>query len=326
MKNKASSTNEIYRITLGITLCMILGKLLGLHSPVYLALYPIIVMTKCKDYSWRGLFNILFPSFLAAYGALVLIEVFHEHPMIIWSISLLFFDRMRCYANTPIKLNRIVMPLFNWLLIIIFSQQDRMDMSLPIREIVISMVITAIIAKILILIFPSTESTKSPKFKEKIVTYQHRVVSTGLIGIGLAFLMIVDLVSATFCMVPVIAAATQFNKEAFKDMVYRRFITQIGGCAIALIFTVLMSGHQHIIILYALALGLLVFILATWMVNSQGAYRVLHADAILATMLPIQLYLGSTTFGFENTYLRAWELACTFAILYILHQLRTSRE
>ncbi|MDX2322237.1 MAG: DUF2955 domain-containing protein [Moritella sp.] len=323
---KKPHTNEVLRVTFTITLCMLAGKLLDLNSAVYLALYPTILMTKGKDYSWQGIFKIFFPTFIAASCALLVCQVFHEHPFVVWTISLIFIDQMRCRADNPIKLGGMIMPTFNWILIVVFSQLDSFDMPMRVREILISMLITAVIAKIMVMLFPINKSRKAPVFKPQAVTYQHRVVTTGLIGSGLAFLMIADLISATFCMVPVIAAATQFSRDKFKDVVDLRFLTQIGGCALAAIFTLLMAGHQETIIFYGFGLGCLVFVLAKWMATSQGPSRDIHADALLATMLPIQLYMGNTSFGLENTYLRAWELTVTLSILFALHQLTRSRD
>lgn len=323
---KNPHSNEILRVTLTITLCMLAGKLLDLNSTVYLALYPTIVMTKGKDYSWQGIFTIFFPTFLAAFCALLVSQVFHEHPFVVWTISLIFFDLMRRRADTPIKLGGMIMPTFNWILIVVFSQAGSRDMSLQVREILISMVITAVMAKIMVTLFPTKKGGKPPVFTSQIVSYQHRFVATGLIGSGLAFLMIVDLLSATFCMVPVIAAATQFNRDKFRDIIGLRFITQVGGCALAVVFTLAMAGHQDSISFYALGLGSLVFVIAKWMATSQGPSRDMHADALLGAMLPIQLYMGSTTFGLENTYLRAWELTVTLGILFALHQLTQSRD
>ncbi len=323
---KHPHTNEVLRVTLTITLCMLAGKLLDLNSAVYLALYPTIVMTKGKDFSWQGIFKILFPTLLAASCALLISQVFHEHPFVVWTISLIFFDQMRRRADTPIKLAGMLMPTFNWILIVAFSQAGNRDMTLQVREILISMVITAVIAKIMVAIFPTKKGGKPPVFKPQTVTYQHRFVATGLIGTGLAFLMIVDLLSATFCMVPVIAAATQFSRDKFREIVGLRFITQVGGCTLAVIFTLAMVGHQDTISFYALGLGSLVFVLAKWMATSQGPSRDMHADALLGTVVPIQLYMGSTTFGLENIYLRAWELTITLSILFVLHQLTRSRD
>ncbi|OLQ75707.1 hypothetical protein BIT28_02600 [Photobacterium proteolyticum] len=322
---KNAHTNETLRVTFTITLCMLAGKLLQLDSPVYLALYPTIVMTKGKDYSWLGLFNTFLPTLLAASCALLVSEVFHDHPFIIWTISLIFFDWMRRRANTPAKLGAMLMPTFNWILIIVFSQHTVSDMPMRIHEILISMAVTTVVTKAMVYLFPQEKRGKPPAFKAQSVSYQHRFVSMGLIGTGVAFLMMVDLISATFCMVPVIAAATQFSRDKFREVVERRFITQVGGCALAVVFAFVMAGHQSTVGFYALGLGCLVFLLANWMATAQGPSRDIHADALLATMLPIQLYMGNTSLGLESTYLRAWELTVTLGILFILHQLTRSQ-
>lgn len=318
--------NEALRVTFTITLCMLAGKLLHLNSAVYLALYPTIVITKCKDYSWSGLCKTLFPTFLAASCALLVSEVFQDHPFIIWTISLIFFDQMRRRADTPPKLGGMIMPTFNWILIIVFTQHTTMDMPMRIHEILISMAITIVVTKAIVALFPKEKGGKPPAFTAQAVTYQHRLVSLGLIGSGVAFLMIADLISATFCMVPVIAAATQFSRDKFQEIIERRFITQVGGCALAAVFIAVMAGHQQAISFYALGLGGLVFMLANWMASSQGPARDLHGDALLATMLPIQLYMGNITFGLEDTFLRGWELTGTFAILFFLYRLTCSRD
>ncbi len=98
-----SERNEALRVALTVTICMVLGKLLNLDSPVYLALYPTIIMTKNKDYSWLGLLRTLLPTLLAASAALVVTEVFSQHPFVVWTISLFFFDFMRRRATTPPK-------------------------------------------------------------------------------------------------------------------------------------------------------------------------------------------------------------------------------
>jgi hypothetical protein len=321
----STSTNEALRIAFTITICMLAGKLLDLNSAVYLALYPSIVMTKAKDYSFKGLVKLFLPTFLAASTALLVVEVFQDHPFIVWTISLIFIDQLRRRANTPAKLGGMLMPTFNWILVVVFAQTTTMDMPDRIREILLSMIITIIVTKAMVWIFPMKKSNKPPVFTPQDVTYQNRLVSMGLIGSGLGFLMIVDLISATFCMVPVIAAATQFSRSKFIDVVERRFITQVGGCAVAAIFTLFMAGHQNIIGYYALGLGLTVFIIAKLMTTSEGVSKDIHGDALLATMLPIQLYMGNNTLGLESTFLRAWELTVTLGILFIVHQLTKSR-
>jgi hypothetical protein len=55
----------------------VLRRLWSFDSPVYLTLYPTIIMTKNKDDSWFGLIRTLLPALLAAIAALVVTEVFY---------------------------------------------------------------------------------------------------------------------------------------------------------------------------------------------------------------------------------------------------------
>ncbi|MEZ9777791.1 DUF2955 domain-containing protein [Vibrio sp. 10N.261.54.A5] len=313
-----SQRNEALRVALTVTICMVLGKLLNLDSPVYLALYPTIIMTKNKDYSWLGLIRTLAPTLLAASTALVVTEVFSQHPFVVWTISLFFFDFMRRRATTPAKKGKMLMPTFNWILIVVFAQHTTMDMPMRIHEILVSMLITMVVAKTMVVLFPVEQGNKPPVFKEQPVTFESRAISLALIGLGLAFLMIVDIISAMFCMVPVIAAATQTTHKSFIDVVDRRFQTQVGGCAFAVVFTLLMAGHQSTFGYYTIVLGLFAFMITASMAKAKGSARDIHADALLATMLPIQLYMTSSNLGLESTFLRAWELTVTLFVLWAL--------
>ncbi|RJX66217.1 DUF2955 domain-containing protein [Vibrio sinensis] len=316
-----SQRNEALRMALTITLCMLIGKLFDFQSPVYFALYPTLIMTKGKDYSWRGFAKTFMPTFIAASIALVISEVFSEHPFVIWTISLLFFDFMRRRATNPAKQGAMLMPTFNWILIVIFSQHTTMDMPTRLHEILIAMVITTFVAKSMIWLFPVKPAGKPRQMIDMPVSFENRYISLALIGGGVAALMIVDLISATFCLVPVIAAAIQTTRTGFLNVVNQRFQTQVGGCAIAIIFSVIMANHQSNIGFYTLGLGLLSFTISAVMAKSQGIARDTHADALLATMLPIQLYITSHQIGLESTFLRAWELSVTLFILWGLYHL-----
>ena len=320
-----SQRNEALRIALTVTICMLLGQVLNLDSPVYLALYPTIIMTKNKDYSWSGLVRTLLPTLVAASCALLVTEIFSQHPFVVWSISLFFFDFMRRRASNPIKKGQMLMPTFNWILIVVFAQHTTIDMPMRIHEIVLSMLITIVVAKAMVALFPVTQAGKPPAFNDEHVTFQSRATSLALIGTGVGFLMIVDIISATFCLVPVIAAATQTTQHEFVAVVRKRFITQVGGCALAVLFTLTMAGHQSNLGYYAIMLGLLTFLISASMAKAIGPARDTHADALLATMLPIQLYITVNEMGLESTFLRAWELTVTLFILYSVHVLTSTK-
>lgn len=93
--NNIINNKDALRVALTVTVCMMLGKLLHLNSPVYLALYPAIVMTKVKDQSWKGLIKTFIPALAAATLAIITTEIFRDHPFIIWTISILLFDTLR---------------------------------------------------------------------------------------------------------------------------------------------------------------------------------------------------------------------------------------
>jgi hypothetical protein len=316
---------EALRIALTITICMILGKVLNFNFAVYLAFYPAVLVTKSKDYSWKGMFVTLAPTFVAATVAVLVNDLFQDHPFIIWTISLIFFDQLRLRADTPLKVGKMLMPCFTWILIMVFAQSGTFNMTGMVSESFWAMLITALVTKLMIILFPLPKLGKLAQFKSQPVTYGHRLVSLTLIGAGLGLLMIVDLLPATFCLVPVIAAATQFDRAKFIEVVELRFVTQIGGCAIAGLFILVMAGHQSTLGFYALTLGGTIYLIARTMVAATGPARDIHTDALLATVLPIQLYMGTNSFGLDGTFLRAWQLFITLCILFALHQLTLSR-
>ncbi|HIF9247414.1 TPA: DUF2955 domain-containing protein [Photobacterium damselae] len=325
--NNIINNKDALRVALTVTVCMMLGKLLHLNSPVYLALYPAIVMTKVKDQSWKGLIKTFIPALAAATLAIITTEIFRDHPFIIWTISILLFDTLRKKADTPPKVGALFMPTINWILNIVFAQHTTMNMPERIHEIFIAMVITAVVTKCMLWLLPKAKGAKPPQFKPHPITFEHRLVSVSLIGVGLGFLMIVNLISAAFCMVPVIAAATQVNRHNYLQVIKGRFWTQVGGCAIAAIFSILMSGHQNMFFIYGIALFVLLYIIADQMHNDDTpAQRDTHADILLATVLPLQLYMNSSELGLSSTFLRGWELAVTLGILWLFHRLTQTRE
>ncbi|MCL1035589.1 DUF2955 domain-containing protein [Shewanella submarina] len=316
---------DALRISLVVCLCMLLGKLLHLDASVYLSLFPVIVLTKGKDYSWKGLVGMFAPTMVAACGALITYEVFSDHPFVVWSISAVLFDQMRRRADTPVKIGKLFMPTINWVLIVVFAQHTQADMPQRLHEILLAMVITALVLKTVLWFLPVKPEAKaqstaisSPPTQ---VTYEQRLVSLGLIGAGLAFLMIVDLVSAAFCIVPVIAVATQTSRQQFMAVLQDRFVTQVGGCAVAACFMVLMAGHQGVISLYAICLFALVYWISLNFTKETGTLRDVHGDALLATVLPLQLYMTNTNTGLSDTFLRGWELTATLGILYLIFRL-----
>ncbi len=318
--------NQAVRTTVIISLCMLTGKLLDFGAPVYLALYPTIAVTKGKDFSWKGLAKLFTPTLIAATSALIIVELFQDHPFVVWTISLFFFDWMRKRATTPAKRGGLIMPLFNWIMIIVFSQTTTLDMPGRIKEVFLSMLITCVVTKAAIYLFPMAKTSQVSHSVPQPVSFQNRLVSLTLIGTGLAFLMVVDLLPATFCMVPVIIAATQPERSKFLEVVKGRLITQVGGCSIAAMFSIVMAGHQYALSYYMFGLIVIIFSIAYLMAKAKGPEKDIHGDALLATVLPIQLYMGNADFGLESIFLRAWQLTITLFLLWFVYQLTQPRK
>lgn len=79
-----------------------------------------------------------------------------------------------------------------------------------------------------------------------------------------------------------------------------------------------MAGHQSTFGYYTIVLGLFAFMITASMAKAKGSARDIHADALFATMLPIQLYMTSSNLGLESTFLRTWELTVTLFVLWAL--------
>lgn len=310
--------NEVGRITGTVSLCMLLGHLLNLGSPVYLALFPILSVTKARDYSWRGLARMFRPVLLSAAAAVLTVELFANHPYVVWAISLVLFDQLHVRATTPMARNALVLPVFNWIMMVVFAQGMPATMPDRLHDIVISLFITMVVMKTFAWWFPPTSAPASAPPQKRPPDYAARLRFIALMGGGLAFLMIVDMVSATFCMVPVILAATQTKRGAFMGVLRDRLLAQVGGCALAMVFMLLLAGQQSWIPLFALFQTALVFLFALQISRSSGEDKALHGDALLGIALPIQLYIGVNDFGLSNALQRGWQLSVTLFVLAAL--------
>ncbi|MBY6186562.1 DUF2955 domain-containing protein [Marinobacter hydrocarbonoclasticus] len=316
--NRTTDWNEVGRITGTVTLCMLLGHYLALGAPVYLALFPILSVTKARDYSWGGLIRMFVPALLSATGAVITVELFAAHPFMVWALSLVLFDQLRRNATTVASRNALVLPCFNWIMVVVFAQFTPASMPDRLHDILISLAITIVVMKAFATLFPPVSQQGGTPPAAKPVSHQERLQFVVLLGAGLGFLMMVDLVSATFCMVPVILAASQSEHGAFMTVVRERFIAQVGGCALAMVFMLLLAGHQHQMLILTLGLTALVFAFARQIGCSQGADKALHGDALLGIALPIQLYMGVNDFGLSSTLQRGWQLSVTLFLLVAL--------
>ncbi|WP_039871904.1 DUF2955 domain-containing protein [Photobacterium angustum] len=323
---KHSMNTDVLRTTCIVCICMMFGKIFHVNSHVYFALFPIIIATKVKDYSWKGLSKTFALVLLSAYCAVFVSEVFSDHPFIIWTISIVLFDQLRKRADSHAKVGALFMPTINWILNIVFALHTNMDMPQRLHEVGLAIVVSICVTKLFFWLLPPKTTSGFFKPKTTPVTAQQRLISVSLIGLGLGFLMIVNLISGAFCMVPVIAAATQTSREAYLKIVKSRFITQVGGCAIAAIFMLLIAGYQSDIIIYGLGLFGLIYVISYKIYTDEGPHQELHPDILLATMLPIQLYMTNSELGLSSTFLRGWELSCTLGILALFYFITTAKK
>ena len=323
---KHSMNTDVLRTTCTVCICMMIGKIFHVNSHVYFALFPIIIATKVKDYSWKGLSKTFVLVLLSAYSAVFVSEVFSDHPFIIWTISIVLFDQLRKRADSHAKVGALFMPTIIWILNVIFALHTTMNMPQRLHEVGLAIMVSIFVTKLFLWLLPPKAKAGFGKPKSTPVSTKQRLISISLIGLGLGFLMIVDLVSGAFCMVPVIAAATQTSREAYLKIVKSRFITQVGGCAIAAIFMLLIAGYQSNFILYGLGLFALIYTITHKIYHDQGPHQGLHADILLATMLPIQLYMTNSELGLSSTFLRGWELSCTLGILALFYFITTAKK
>lgn len=321
MRNKSNCSkvnwSEVKWITAVVSLGMLLQLWLQLGISAYLALYPVMAATKLNQYSLLGMLKAFMPVLLIAVVALLVNQLFASHPAIIWCISLWVFDRARRWATTPTKLGQIFIPLLNWFLVIVFAQQSMIPMTEWISDMTISLVATMLVVRFVMLFVKPPKAAITPAIKNEPVSYKQRFVYVVMLGLGLAFLMIVDLVAATFCMMPVIVAAAQSERSIYNMVVKNCLQAHVGGCALAMIFIAFMVGQHSHNLIYIIGLTLLVLFIAVCISGSRGPIRALHSDAMLGTMLPLQLYLSTTTLGLHDTFFRAEVMSLVLALLFV---------
>ena len=319
----ATFSLDAVRMTFIIVSGMVAGKYIPLGKPVYLAFFPIILALRVNSSDMLIMVKILLPTVMSAVGAVFISELFSEHPFVIWTIALFFFDWQRRKADTSAKVAGILTPIFIWILITVSAQLSiKSPLFLNLREMIFCVMITLGITWIGFRLFPKKIPLSStPKISAIPITvsYKQRAISLFLIGIGCAFLMITQMTSALFCLVPVIALATQTSRQGYFSGLKRRLLTQTSGCALSVFFTFLLAGQQNIAAYYILCLGLLVYILCYAVVNSLGEIKEVNLDALMATLFPIQLYICQSGISLKGAYLRGWQLTVTLLLMLIIY-------
>jgi hypothetical protein len=314
MRGEINWSEVIWMVSI-VSLGMLAQLWLQLGVAAYLALYPVLAATKLNNYSIVGMLNAFLPILLMGCAALFVDQLFGSHPAVVWCISLWVFDWVRRWADTPSKLGQIYIPLLNWFLVIVFAQHSPMPMTDWVRDMAVSMITTLIIVRFVMLFISPPKAQTPPPMAARKVTHQQRLIYVGMLGSGLAFLMTVDLIAATFCMMPVIIAAAQSERAIYQMIVKNCLQAHVGGCALAMIFVALMAGQHAHNLVYIIGITLLVSAIAIWISGSRGGVRALHTEAMLGTMLPLQLYVSATDLGLQDTYFRGELMLIVLALL-----------
>ncbi|MBR9726592.1 DUF2955 domain-containing protein [Shewanella intestini] len=311
--------SEVMWISSIVSLGMLAQIWLQLGIAAYLALFPVMAATKISNYSLLGMLKAFSPIILVACVALLVNQVFATHPAVVWCVSIWVFDRARRWADTPAKVGFILIPLLNWFLVTIFAQQSHFEMTGWIRDMAISMLTTMVVVRFVSLFLTPPKAMAPPAMPSAPVSYRQRFIFVAMLGTGLGFLMMVNLVSATFCMMPVIVAAAQSRQQNYQMVIKNVLYAHVGGCALALIFMGLLAGQHAHNLIYILSLGGLVTLIAMWISGSRGGTRGLHSEAMLGTMLPLQLYVSASDLGLHNIYFRG-ELMLTVLVILVICQ------
>lgn len=103
---------EIIRKTLIIVICLMLSKLLHLTVSVYMVLFAIVLANFSFSKHIVDLFKPLLPPLFITFVAVIVNQLFAEHPFIIWTCCIVFFDFVRRRANNNIRITMATLPLF----------------------------------------------------------------------------------------------------------------------------------------------------------------------------------------------------------------------
>jgi len=313
---------ELIRKTLIIVLCLMLSKMLHLTVSVYIVLFSIVIATTCySNHVWEIIKRLL-PSLFAALGAVVVNQVFATHPFIIWTCSILYFDHVRRTADSNLKVRGVILPLFMIIFINTYANSSSYIFSIPeiVRDLVLSTIITGLVASFVNHVMVIKKIPPMPAIISMPVRGVDRLKMLLLVGVGLAFIMINEVTSAVFCLVPLITSAMQPTHDLMKVHSRNKMLSQVGGCSLALIVSMLFSGTEINLFTYLFISTVLVFTILWWCDHPDKEEGLIHSDALMGFLIPYQLYIGqySNNFGLNSIILRAFELVVVLLIIYTI--------
>lgn len=313
---------ELVRKTLIIVLCLTLSKILHMNVSVYIVLFSVVISTTCYSNNILEIIKRLLPSLCAALCAVLINQFFAFHPFIIWTCTIFYFDHIRRHADNNIKARQAILPLFMIIFINTYANSTGYTLLIPAiaRDLISSMLITSLIASFINHLMPIKISIPPSKIVPLAVTELDRLKMLLLVGGGLAFIMINEVTSAVFCLVPLISATMQPSHSMMKTHSGDKMLSQIGGCCIALLASMLFAGTEINILSYFFVSFTLVFTLLLWCDHKDMQVRSIHSDALMGFLIPYQLYVAKlgNNFGINSIFLRAFELAIALLIIYTI--------
>jgi hypothetical protein len=313
---------ELVRKTLIITLCLMLSKVLHLSISVYMVLFAVVLANTSYSKQIPDLIQRLSPSVLSAIGAMIINDMFAAHRFIIWTICIVYFDHVRRHAKTNLQIRSATLPLFMIIFVTTFHSSSNYTLLLPtfIRDVIINAFIAVLVTSAINNLMPIKVKVTRPTVISQPVTGADRLKLLLLVGTGLAFIMINEVTSAVFCLVPLITSAMQPTHAHMKDHSREKIISQIGGCSLAVITALFYSSTKINMFSYFAVSFLLIYLLLYWSHYAEPKERAIHADALMGFLIPYQLYVGTTGQAFElsSIALRATELLIALVIIYVV--------
>ena len=311
---------ELIRKTLIIVLSLMLSKMLHLNVSVYIVLFSIVITTTCYSKHVWEIMKRIFPSLFAALGAVIINQVFAMHPFIIWTCSVIYFDYVRRHVGSNLKARQVTLPLFMIIFIDTYANSTAYIHLIPniTRDLVLSTIITALVASFINHVMPIKQKMQMPQIVSMPIRGADRLKLFLLVGLGLAFIMINEVTSAVFCLVPLITSAMQPTHDLMKTHSRNKMLSQVGGCCLAIIVSLIFSGTEVNLLTYFFISTILVFTILWWCNHPDKEEGLIHSDALMGFLIPYQLYIGQygNNFGLNSIMLRAFELVVVLLIIY----------
>jgi len=313
---------EVIRKTTIIVACLMLSKMLHMNVTVYIVLFGVVAATTSYSRHVWTIIKRFFPSIFAALGAVLLNQMFASHPFIIWTCTICYFDHVRRHVDSSLKIRIATLPLFMIIFINTYATSSHYILLIPAisRDLVVSLLVVGIVTSFINHLMPIRAKLVMPPITIMPVIGIDRLKMLLLVGGGLAFIMINQVTTAVFCLVPLITSAMQPSYDMMKAHSRNKMLSQIGGCSIALVISMLFAGSEVNVVTYGCASTVLVFTILLWCNHFNIEERAIHSDALMGCLIPYQLYIGQfgNNFGINSIMLRGFELVVTLLIIYTI--------